>query len=294
MNIDLNIENYDLNDILNLFKLNKNFDNNDLLRVKKIVLKVHPDKSGLDKEYFLFYCKAFKILKQINEFKSKDKKNTINKYTKIDYLNDLDEQANQDIIDKLMKKKKLDFNKWFNNLFEKLNLNENENENGYGDWLKSDEDFHDSKNVTNLNNMHNFIEHKKNEMSQIIKKDIYKNIESANTNNNSLINDNNYTSGIFSNLNYEDLKIAHTNTLIPVSNTDYENKMKFNNVNSYKNYRDNQNLKSLSKNESHAYLNREYINNEEIATNIAYKLLNQEEKNREKNKLWWSNLKLLS
>ena len=191
-----------------------------------------------------------------------------------------------------MKKKKLDFNKWFNNLFEKLNLNESDN--GYGDWLKSDEDFDDSKNVTNLNNMHNFIEHKKNEMSQIIKKDTYKNIESANTNNNSLINDNNYTSGIFSNLNYEDLKIAHTNTLIPVSNTDYENKMKFNNVNSYKNYRDNQNLKSLTKNESHAYLNREHINNEEIATNIAYKLLNQEEKNREKNKLWWSNLKLLS
>ena len=38
MNIDLNIENYNLNDILNLFKLNKNFDNNDLLRVKKIQL----------------------------------------------------------------------------------------------------------------------------------------------------------------------------------------------------------------------------------------------------------------
>ena len=292
MNIDLNIENYDLNDILNLFKLNKNFDNNDLIYAKKLVLKIHPDKSGLDKEYFLFYCKAFKILKQINEFKNKDKKNNLNKYSKIDYLNDLDEQENQHIVDNLMNKKNLDFNKWFNKLFEKLNLNENDN--GYGDWLKSNEDLDNTKNLSNLNNMHNFIENKKNAMSQLVKKDDFKSIEYSNTNINNLVNDNNYSSGIFTNLNYEDLKNAHTNTLIPVSYNDYKNKMKFDNVNSYKNYRDNQNLQSLSKEDSESYLNKEHLNNEEIATNIAYKLFNEQEKNIEKNKLWWSNLKLLS
>ena len=35
MDIDLNIENYNLEDILNLFKLDINFNNNDLTNAKK-------------------------------------------------------------------------------------------------------------------------------------------------------------------------------------------------------------------------------------------------------------------
>ena len=46
--IDLNIENYDLEDLLNLFQLNYSFNIDDLKkRSKKMVLKLHPDKSGL-------------------------------------------------------------------------------------------------------------------------------------------------------------------------------------------------------------------------------------------------------
>ena len=59
---DLNIDNYDLNDILALFKIPYDFDENDLKAAKKIVLKTHPDKSGLGSEYFLFYSKAYKVL----------------------------------------------------------------------------------------------------------------------------------------------------------------------------------------------------------------------------------------
>ena len=52
---DLNIDNYDLQDLLNLFKLDKNFNEEDLKQAKKIVLKTHPDKSGLNPDYFRFY-----------------------------------------------------------------------------------------------------------------------------------------------------------------------------------------------------------------------------------------------
>ena len=48
--LDLNIENYNLNDLLNLFKLNNNFQENDLKCAKKIVLQLHPDKSNMDKK----------------------------------------------------------------------------------------------------------------------------------------------------------------------------------------------------------------------------------------------------
>ena len=75
---DLDINNYDLNDILALFKIQANFDEDDLRAAKKIVLKTHPDKSGLASEYFLFYSKAYKVLFSIWEFKNKSKKDSKN------------------------------------------------------------------------------------------------------------------------------------------------------------------------------------------------------------------------
>ena len=50
---DLDISNYDLADILNLFKCDYNFDEEDLKNAKKIYLKTHPDKSKLPNKYFV-------------------------------------------------------------------------------------------------------------------------------------------------------------------------------------------------------------------------------------------------
>ena len=55
MELDLDLENYSLQELLNLFKLKNNFSINDLKITKKMVMLMHPDKSGLEKEYFLFY-----------------------------------------------------------------------------------------------------------------------------------------------------------------------------------------------------------------------------------------------
>jgi hypothetical protein len=63
--LDLNIDNYNLPDILALFHLPALFDHEDLKRAKLAVLKTHPDKSQLPKEYFLFFTKAYRILHQI-------------------------------------------------------------------------------------------------------------------------------------------------------------------------------------------------------------------------------------
>lgn len=63
--LDLNIDNYNLSDILSLFHLPTLFNEEDLKRAKLAVLKTHPDKSQLPKEYFLFFTKAYRILHQI-------------------------------------------------------------------------------------------------------------------------------------------------------------------------------------------------------------------------------------
>ena len=70
-NIDLDINNYDYKDILDLFKLNHDFNKIQLKNAKQTVLSMHPDKSNLDKNFFLFFSKAYKILLSVYEFREK-------------------------------------------------------------------------------------------------------------------------------------------------------------------------------------------------------------------------------
>ena len=63
--LDLNIDNYNLSEILSLFNIPTLFNEADLKRAKLVVLKTHPDKCELPKEYFLFFTKAYRILHQI-------------------------------------------------------------------------------------------------------------------------------------------------------------------------------------------------------------------------------------
>lgn len=72
---DLCISNYSLNDILDLFKLGMDFDEEGMKSAKRTVLMTHPDKSGLDAKYFLFFKKAYSLL--YNVFKVDLKKRKI-------------------------------------------------------------------------------------------------------------------------------------------------------------------------------------------------------------------------
>ena len=62
MEVDLNIDNYSFEDILNLFNLKPNFDLKDLKNALKMVSKIHPDKSNLEEKYFIFFFNVYKIL----------------------------------------------------------------------------------------------------------------------------------------------------------------------------------------------------------------------------------------
>ena len=193
-NLDLNIQNYNLNDLLNLFKLKNNFTEEDLKNAKKIVLKTHPDKSNLDKKYFLFFSSAYKIVFQIYNFKSRvDDKNT-------EYYIEEDEN-NKLLIEKILKKD--NFNEWFNKEFEKLNIKENNN--GYEEWLKSEENM--DYRTTTKNNMERDIYEKKKELRSIVKREEIKSIQELQDNNILGLNEvEEYSSDIFSNFRYEDLK----------------------------------------------------------------------------------------
>ena len=59
LDLDLNLDNYELEDLLSLFQLPYNFDKEQLKSAKKIVLKTHPDKNDCDllkRIFLIFFC----------------------------------------------------------------------------------------------------------------------------------------------------------------------------------------------------------------------------------------------
>ena len=66
--IDLNIDNYTFEDLLQLFKLKQNYDIDELIDKKNILIKIKPDNSQLDKKYYNFFLKAYNVLNEnLNE-----------------------------------------------------------------------------------------------------------------------------------------------------------------------------------------------------------------------------------
>ncbi len=299
--MDLNIDNYDLDDIFNLFGIPKNFVEDDVKAAKKIVLKTHPDKSGLHPDYFRFYSKAYKKLYFIWKFKSVSKK-TYDEVV-IEFKDDEDSKTNlsehkKGTLKNFLSTNKIEkgenFNKWFNAQFEKNKIQNEEETNGYGDWLKSNEDIDEDKKIS-YTQMGEEIEKKKQHVrSLVVHKgidELYSNFSGASN----LTGDSPecFSSDLFSSLQYEDLKKAHVESVIPVTMEDYNNVKKFNNLNEYNIYRNSQNNVPLSEIQAAEYLNNKNKQEEIQTTNRAYKLAKQlEETNKNQSNFWGSIMKI--
>jgi hypothetical protein len=287
MAIDLNIENYNFKDLLHLFNIPYDFSEKDLKQAKKIVLKTHPDKSGLDQKFFFFYSAAYKLLYRTHEFRVK-RTHSVN-YSIEQTEDDLEKER---LLEKFQKQNDKNFNKRFNEMFEKVKIQSDDDE-GYGEWLRSNEGIDNRK--TTKNNMNTFFDQKKSETRALIKKT---DIESVNegANHSYLLSDkpNYYTSDVFSNLKYEDLKRAHIESVVPVTQEDYNIKKKFVDTNEMANHRSRQNMTPCGLNQAKQFLRKkeQQMNDENIT--IAYKFAKQDEDIKKANDLWWGNLRQLS
>jgi hypothetical protein len=297
--MDLDITNYDYDDILKLFKLSKQITIEDLKNAKKQVLSSHPDKSGLDKSYFLFFSSAYKILFNIYNFREKHSSTTnLNNYNE-NYNADKDE-FNALLIHKVTtNKSSAQFNTWFNEQFESFKITNDYDANGYGDWLTSKDENNKNNNEENakckdLNSLHKIIEEKKQiarTQNLVIKKDV---CEFNNTNYCDLTNSKpeDYSSGLFSKFQYEDLKKAHNESLIPVTNEDITNN--YSSLEDIRTKRASQLLAPLKHDEAKNYLNKSKEDENNISASRAYSLFKQDELNKQKNDKFWSNLKRLN
>lgn len=281
MDIDLEIDNYDLNDLLGLFKLELDFTEGDLKQAKKMVMKTHPDKSGLDKKYFLFFCSAYKVVFSIHQFRER-------RATSTEYIVEKDEEK-EALLETLSKNP--NFNKIFNELFEKHRVKDG-TEDGYGDWLQSNEGIDDT--VVTKSNMHETFENKKRDLKAlVVKKDIeemgggqYHSLGGAPPES--------YGSSIFSSLQYEDVKRAFVESVVPVTREDYDNRQKFKNSQELKSYRDLQDKRPSSLVQANAYLAERKGSEREADVRRAFRLAKQDEAARKANDSLMSRFKQLT
>ena len=289
--VDLDIENYELEDILNLFRLQYNFVEADLKRAYRMALKLHPDKSGLDGEYFRFYMKAYKIVENIFNFRNRKKKCA---YDVVYNSKETDISEDKAVLLHSLNGKSIkEFNKWFNEQFEKTKVNDDENDSGYGKWIKENEVSENNEKVS-LSEFGRVFEKKKTECKALVKYNGVQDTEGGNDGYN-LVRDKveNYSSGLFSKLSYEDFKKAHTETVIPVTREDYEKKEKFSSLEMYKRHRDSQNTAPPPLQQSRQYLAERDKNENVLHARRAFKILKRDEEIEKNNKKWWSNLQRL-
>ena len=282
--IDLNIENYSLNDLYNLFKITNQTLTDDIMKdAKKIVLMTHPDKSRLEPKYFLFYSAAYKRLYSIYEFQNKSSRKNV-------MLEDHNPDENNRLLDNMFQKNtKLkdtkNFNSWFNDQFEKRKVGD-ANENGYGDWLKSDEGIYDVGQVSKANMAQEFEKQKK----QIQSLTVYGGVNDmyASTFGGTLLGQqDNYTAD-----GYTDLRQAYVESVIPVTQDDYNNRTKYRNIEELKSSRTTD--KPLDKETAMKQLHDQQLKQENVCVATAYYYAQQTEQALKNNKSFWAELRQLT
>ena len=283
-NLDLNIDNYSLEDILNLFNISENFGEFELKNAKKMVLMTHPDKSNLDKEVFLFFSKAYKYLYFVFQFRHRNDK-TIRE--------DLDsDESHAEIIAKIREKK--DFHKVFNELFEEHKMQSEFNEKGYEEWFSSDADMNTEHNrVHNMTDMRNAFYEEKKKKKDLIKYNGVQDMEDTTHSDLSGSAPEHYGSSMFSKLQYEDLKVAHTENIIPVSELDFDPSKQFQSVTQLQRHREQQSLTPIADAQAKQYLqNKKELENRD-STKRAFSLAKQMEEAQKKNEQFLAKFKYL-
>ena len=314
MDLDTDIRNYSLTDILKLFSIPVAFSEDHLKSAKRTVLKMHPDKCNLPKEYFLFFTKAYRILYQIYSMRHERSQGYghVQEYAELiadgesaacsaDTLGSENSSGSSSLAAadhraKLATMSHGDFNRWFNSAFEKYRVPDS-SEDGYEQWFRgTDDDDHvnhgvtsddagdaDNTNATSSSggawsaSQMREMERKRNRIRDRLALVASSELEAAGGNG---------TSSFQSQLQFEDLKRAHTETLIPVTESDFKSVRQFKNEQELKMFRSSAVAAAapLSKEESAAILERARIADVEESTHRAYQMARQDEIARDMNR----------
>lgn len=288
-NIDLNIDSYSLDDLLSLFKIPYDFDEEDLKKAKRIVLMTHPDKSHLDKDVFLFFSKAYKLIYSVYNFRTRNEQDTCvdRRYS----TNSIDKEKD-DNISKALKEfsQKKDFNKIFNEMFEKNYTKGEGNADGYGDWLKSEDDV---MHATSIDDMNQQIEQRKKDLRALVIVEDLEEVGYGGEQSHSDLTGNRpkyYGAEMFGNLQYDDLQRAYTESVVPVTDKDYQDKKKFGNIDELQRFRKQDYVEHFDPKNHHLKVEERRRKEGIETTERAYTLARQVEQSKKANKGFISGL----
>lgn len=304
--LDTDIGNYNLKDILCLFKIPADFNESDLRRAKRTTMKTHPDVSSLPSDYFRFFCAAYRMLEQIYEFRHsrrlREKELTRRDsalYMNTKYETEVDKEKELLLRDIT---KKDDFNEWFNEMFSKAKsgMHDEETNRGYDDWLRSNEGLDEDAPSIRQNQMDAYFEERKAKAAREYALTHHRGVEecrSVGVGGSELDRsggDVEYASGVFDKLRYDDLRRAHTESVIPISTEEELSRRKqFTSVEDYSNFRDGQNVMAMSESDAKEHLSRMASRNSELETQRAFNILKQDEEAQRRQEEWWSTLRTI-
>ena len=283
---------YNLQEILGLFDLTYAITIDDLKRAKKKVLMLHPDKSRLSPEYFLFYKKAFDIILQLYENNNKQNQ-TINsetvKYKPLE--NTLNNAAKNKVKTVIGEMDKSDFNNTFNQLFnDNMVKKPSQTRN---DWFSKEEPIYNIDPNVSTKNMGAVLDTIKQKNAELIK---YNGIQElyVNSNSGSRLYDENededaedvyISTDPFSKLKFDDLRKVHKDqTVFAVSERDINKVQQYSSVDHFMRERGKQTLTPLEKQEAEYMLAmkdkqyRERLMQKEYQANL--KAIENAEKNK--------------
>jgi hypothetical protein len=260
---NLDLASYSFDEILQMFDLSYNMSIEDLKRAKRKVLMVHPDKSGLPTDYFLFYKRAYELV--ANYYQSTTRQHQIvNEHTSVEYvpINEPDNNTQR----QLSEKTKTDqFQKRFNELFEQ-NMAEKPDPTK-NEWFRSEtaSSIYETQgpvSASNLNSSFESIKTKQREQGLIRYAGIrelsscsggassFYDIDGSpiGSNPDDDAEDIYVSSDPFSKLKFEDLRKVHKDqTVFAVSETDFANVPKYKNVEQYSRERSRETVAPMEK-----------------------------------------------
>jgi len=275
--LDLNIANYSLEDILALLRLPINFTREQLKDAKRIVLMTHPDKSGKPKEVFLFFSAAYKLLHQVYTFRSRSDDACASR-TEYD-AEDMDDGSTiaPAVVDKF--RKAGDFNRRFNELWDKHKAKAFGDQDGYGEWLKEEDDQADAGPVS-MDEVNRRVRDRKEHLrSLVVRSDVSASGSLGAYGHSSLTHENPgcFEAPVFGGLQYDDVRRAYTESVVPVTDEDYQHRKKFSSTDELQRFRRSDFNDNFSPKDHEERLREMTLDEETAGARRAYDLAKQDE-----------------
>jgi hypothetical protein len=273
MSHDLQIESYSFEELLDLFDI-RSYDISleDLKRAKKKVLMLHPDKSKLEPQYFLFYKKAFEMVVQFYDTQHRQNQvinESTTKYHANNASSDNNKSIEKQIHQSISKMDSQEFQSKFNQLFEKNRMAERPDPNKNA-WFTSEDPVLQNTDTLgqsiNPKNMSSVFDSMKQQNSGLVR---YRGVQEMVLNGGSskLYGDDDQeedgdiyvSSDPFSKLKFDDLRKVHKDqTVFAVSESDFQKTPKYASIDEFQRTRNaTAELTPLEKAESQRILDQQ-------------------------------------